>query len=822
MAVYMFYNNFHEQKKQTIDFIDRTIYKTLITDAYIYISKHPIEFKIIFLHGPGGFGKTALLDACRKEMQNPTAKPIYISLEITSKDDEFDILIKFRKALPRKYTYPLFDYTIQFLWNSLNTSQLDDEFLNFTKNSLWQFVKSGADIAVAAMPVSFAMASFADLIGEAYNKIKNIYGKYTISTLIDEIENMQPHDLIQLLPQLLGIDIHRAMLEDTLVFIIDSYSQYSRHLIDTSSWLITLVQNIGYGLFVITSRENITWPKAMENYVVSKELDKLPEGEVRTALKKQFNFSATVIDNVVRVTGCIPIYLDLAVKSLQYNKSQNQSDTHFFFKSKKDIVYKFLIHLPEDEKEIITTLAIVEIFNQEIFECLVKDLQLSISVLRFTDICQRSLIRTSEFDNRFFKTHTVISKNISQLTHKNTVQRIFESYLRVIRERVIYNCTNIQISMLFKHIISLIISNNLSLTIQDTERLLDIYFVIKESLLPLDCDDIQGIASYQPLKNIYFFIKALSEERENSHIRLEWLNSIQSSTCEFGKHINSFRLMKGYLQALCEDSQHLKAVVKDINSSLVPSEKQEWYYGQTKIFYGDCNISYGDFQSGINELETYKSIIPELIGKENDAFQVTRHIAHGYRFNMFLDEAEVLYRSLIEGNDITPTPLQKIYILTNLCETCCYFKPNIVLEISIEALKLADKFIDLKSKGKIYYSLAIAYLFQQQYELVEQYIHNSLLYNEQDGYQAGQLYAYMARSYYEYARYGSISVQTLAQIKEIQNKIHVYGYFSLPLALMQEEYWKLKQIREDYEWIDFDKTALAYRKFLDNIQEHKL
>lgn len=818
----MIYNNFHEQKENKIDFIDRTIYRTLITDTYTFISKNPSEFKIIFLYGPGGFGKTALLDACREEMQNPAAKPIYVSLEITSKDDEFDILIKFRKSLPQKYTYPLFDYAIQFLWNSLNTSQLDDEFLDFTKNSLWQFAKSGADIVVSAMPVSFAMASFADLIGAAYKKLKKLYGKCSISTLLDEIENMQPHDLIRLLPQLLGIDIHNAMLEDTLVFIIDSYSQYSRHIIDTSSWLITLIQNIGYGLFVITSRENISWPKAMANYVISKELDKLPEDEVRIELKKQFNFCPSVVDNIVQVTGCIPIYLDLAIKSLQFNKSKKPSDILFFFKSKKDIVCKFLIHLPENEKEIITILAIVEIFNQEIFEYLVKDLQLPISVLHFTDICQRSLIRTSELDNRFYKIHEVISKNISRLTDKKIVQYIFKSYLRIIRERVIYNCTNIQISMLFKHIISLIISNNLFLTIQDTERLLDIYFVIKESLLPLDCDDIQGMNLYQPLRNIYFFIKALNEERESSHIRLEWLNSIQSTAGEFGKHIRSFRLMKGYLQALCEGAQHLKVVVEDINSSLVPSETQEWYYGQTKIFYGDCKISYGNFQSGINELEAYKCIIPKLIGKENDAFQVTRHIAHGYRFNMYLEKAETLYRSLIEGDDINPTPLQKIYIFTNLCETCCYFKSNIVLEISIQALELADKFNDLKSKGKIHYSLAIAYLVQQQYELVEEHIHQSLHYNEQDGYQAGQLYAYMARSYYEYARYGCISVQTFDQIKDIQNKIQVYGYFSLPLALMQEEYWKLKQIREEYEWINFNETALTYRKFLDNIQDHKL
>lgn len=818
----MLHNTSSNKKQNKIDFIDRSYYRSLIDNSYKAIVKNPTDFKIIFLYGPGGFGKTSLLENCLKKMDDPKARPIHISLEITNKDDKLDILIKFRKALPKKHFYPLFDYAMQFLWNSLNTSQLDNEFLSFTKNSLWQFVKSGTDVAVTAvtsiLPVGIATASLVDLLDEVYNKLKNLYGKHNIEHILDNIEYMQSHDLIDLLPQLLGMDIYRCFLKQTLVFVIDAYQQYSKQLICQSDWLVTLVQNIGYGLFVITSRENICWPDPIKQYVVPKSLSELPEKEVYQDLIKKFEHHPQLVDNIITVTGCIPIYLDLAVKSLDNNILAKHLSNNFYFKNKEDIVRKFLIHLSEDEQETIRTLAIVQIFNQEIFEFLVKDLHLPVSVLSFDYICNRSLIRNVEYDSYFYKTHQVISNNIGKITSPTSIQRIFKSYITIIGNRLIYSCTNFQVNMLFKHIIFLVINYDLSLSEEDVEKLLDIYFVVKESLLPFSCDEIQGFDLHESLRNIYFFLKALSEERKDSHVRLIWLNQICETSCKFGKHVKSFQLMKGYLKALCESSQYLKRIVDEINPTLSDIEKQEWYYGQTKIFLGDCNVSYGKFKTGINELQSYKLLLPKLIGKENDAFQVTRHIAHGYRFNMLLEEAETLYRSLIEGDDIIPTPLQKIYILTNLCETFCYFKPDELFKIENIAFTLADKLCDLKSKGKISYSRAIAYLHTKKYKLVEQNISDSISFNKDDGYRAGQLYAYMAQAYYEYARYGSVSKQTLDLITDIHYEIKVYGYFSLPLALMEKKYSQLNQIREEYEWLDFDKTVSIYMNFLDSIR----
>lgn len=797
-------------------FIDRDYYCDLINNIYKNILLDPTYFQVVAFHGEGGIGKTRLVNESKKKMCDTGTILISIKLEITSKDDLLDIFIKFRKALPPKKFYPLFDYAIIILWNSLNVSQLDNEFLSITKKSLFNFLKTVLDAGIGLYS-GIPIGSFIDIISSCYDKIKSYYGKYEISRLLDNMTCMETHELIDKLPFLLGNDIHKNFLSTKLIFIIDSFKCYSSHLPDSNSWLTSLIQNIGYGFFIVTSREVIKWPDDMKQAVISKNLDKLPEKEVRKELIQKYKEYPYLVENIITVTECIPIYIDLAVKVINEKDSKLLQKKHFLFQHKEDIIHHFLIHLPKNEREAIIVLAIVQIFDKNIFEHLIKDLHLEIAVYEFGNICNRSLIRNVEYDSYFYKTHDVISENISFIENQYKKERIFESYLTFIHERGCQLYSSIQISMIFKHILLLCIRNNISLSIESTEKILDIFFVIKESLIPFECDEITGFKNCGSLKNIYCLLKALSEERKKSIVRLKWLETIDANSHNFGKHINSFKLMKGYLQALCKSTYYLRETVKSINDTLNISEAQEWYYGQTKIFLGDCCISYGEFKTGIHELKAYAKLLPYLFGKENDLFQVTRHIAHGYRFNMMLEDAEKEYGSIIYGDGIFPTPLQKVYILTNLCETNCYFKAEKVLKIYPEAMALANKFHDLKSKGKICYSLAIVWITKKKYKRARKLIRKSIMFNQYDGYIAGKLYAYMAQAYYEYAITHSILNRTLHIIKSLQKQIQVYGYFSLPISLMLNNYSNLKDIGEKYEWIDYDKTVMQYCLFLQSL-----
>lgn len=810
----------YDRDNKEIDFIDRNNICSLIKDTYREASENYTYFKIICLYGIGGIGKSRILKENLKDMCKPEAKPIYITLEITHRDDLLDIFIKFRKALPKKYFYPLFDYAMLILWNNLNVSQLNDDFLSFTKNNIVKFLKTVLDATLSQI-TGLSIASVIDLILRSYDKLKKIYNCHQVNKILDNINNMQSHDFSEVLPFLLGKDIHKAFLDKSLIMVVDAFQNYSLDIPDSVSWLTSIIQNINYGLYIITSREKIILPKNLKKYAVCKEVLELPKKEVEKELLKRFKNYPELVENIISTTNCIPIYLDLAIQTVSKMSEKKILKNEILFKKKEDIVHQFLAHLSNQEQESIMVLSIVKIFDDLIFEHLIKDLNLQIGVLEYDVIRNRTLMSNLESDNYFYKIHDIVSDNISIITDKFYKERVLKSYLSYIHLRGCKIYSNIQTNMLFKHILTLAIKFDIALSQEYNEALLDIFFVIKEANIPFDCFEIIGFEKNENFKFLFNFIRAISEERANSSIRLQWLNEIDENLCCFGKHIKSLQLMKAYLRGLCEGAQYLKSTVTSINSLLTDSENNEWYYGQAKIFYGDCCISYGQFITGIEELQKYQKLLPNLVGKENHSFQVVRHIAHGYRFNMMLDEADKLYSDLIYKEDTLATLMQRVYILTNLCETNCYFNPDKVLSIQRDALTLSNKLNDFKSKGKIYYSLAIVWLKKKKYKRAIKCIHKSLYFNQQDGYLAGKLYAHMVNAYYEFSVDHNISKNTLYVIEYIMDKIQVYSYFKLPLSIMCQEYNKLQQIRDSYEWIDFYSTAKQYRLFLDSLTNLK-
>lgn len=799
--------------QNALTFIDREDVRNTIQSACRQLLRDITYFEVISISGVGGIGKSYLLKEEFLYNKSLLVKPIYITLEITSKDDLLDILIKFRKSLPSSHKYPLFDYAMLYAWNQLNVSKMDTDFLQSTKRNVIDFFRPFLDVAIG-YPYELPIGSIIEMTCNLLDHLAGQYQSIKIKKAIERIQDMGLRDLLSNLPMLLGTDIQQAFYNDSFVLVVDSYKEYSDNQ-NSFSWLTSIISQIGYGVYIITSREEITWPASLCTHVHKINLQQLPVPDVRESLHSQFAYGPELIENIIKITDCMPIFLDLAVKALSETSNEDIDKIEVFFKSKEDIIRRFLLHLSTNERETLIVLSIVQIFNRDIFEHLIRSFNLQVDVFCFDDICKRTLVRNYEYDSIFYKTHDVISENILFITEKNKVQRIIRSYLNYVCTRVQWNYSNIQVNLLLKHLISLYIKTGLPAEQEDSEQLLDLYFSIKESLLPFDCEGISGFERSDNLKDIYLFICALSKERANSNIRLAWLNEINEQSCSFGKHLISLKLMKGYLHALCEGTQYLKSTVEEINAKLTPSDFQEWYYGQTKIFLGDCYVSYGLFKTGIGELKKYRELIPLLVGKENDAFQVCRHIGHGYRFNFMLEEAAKEYRELIYGDNIFPTPLQKVYILTNLCETYCYFQPEEVVKIVREALALSNSFHDLKSKGKIYYSLAIAFLHKKKYKRVKKYIRKSLYLNQIDGYIAGKLYAYMAQAYLEYACAKQITLRTIHVIKSIQEKIEVYSCFDLPIAIMQEEYSQFPQIQKSQEWLDFYTTASNYRRFLD-------
>lgn len=803
------------ESKCTLKFIDRDDIRSKIDCACQRLLEDMAHFEIVSIYGMGGIGKTQLLKETFGYNSFPGLQLIYTTLEISSKDDLLDILIKFRKALPSNRKYPLFDYAILHIWKQWSTSKLDEDFLQSTVRNVINAITPPLDVSVG-LTAGWPMASIIESLLRVSDNFTKFCRHKKVKRIIGCLTEMSPHELLSKLPILLGEDICHAFSNDPFVLVVDSYKEYAEDQ-PSSKWLISLITQIKCGVYVISSREEISWPQSLRDYVTSVSLEELPAEEVRQELSTQLCYPKGLIENIIQVTKCVPIYLDLAVRALSEMDEKAIEEEDVFFDDEDDIIQRFLFHLSANERKVIIVLAVVQIFDQVIFEELVRKLHLQVDFLCFDAICKRSLVKNYERDDHFYKIHDVISENILKTQEEKNIQRILQAYLDCVTFKVSKLYNSLQTNMLLKNIIKLYGKTGLHVPEHETECILDLYFMVKESLLPFDCDSIDGFKKSKSLKNLYLFLSALSKERSKSSDRLARLNEINESACAFGKHCTSLKLMKGYLQALCEGTQFLKTAIEEINKTLTDKEQQEWYYGQSKIFHGDCLVSYGDYITGMHVLRQYEEIIPHLVGKENDAFQVHRHIGHAYRFNMMLPEAEHEYRGLIYGENVSPTNLQRVYILTNLCETYCYFKPDEVFSILRETLTLTDAFHDLKSKGKVYYSLAIALTQERKYGQAKKCIEKSLAFNQEDGYLAGQLYAYMAQAYLEYAHQKKVTPRTVETISAIQKKIQVYSCFQLPIVLMQKDYSRLSEIQKSQKWLDFNRTVSCYRTFLDSL-----
>lgn len=223
----------------------------------------------------------------------------------------------------------------------------------------------------------------------------------------------------------------------------------------------------------------------------------------------------------------------------------------------------------------------------------------------------------------------------------------------------------------------------------------------------------------------------------------------------------------------------------------------------------------GKFVLAVHIFEEYIQELVKFPRKKGDYFEVKKQSAHCRRFNMFLDEATSIYQSL--ASEYVNNKGLLVYVLANLCETNCYFHPDVVFDIAPEALRLSEYLRRPKETAKIYNSLAISNLHNRNFELAKYYIDKSLALNEEAHYPSGTLFALMAKVFWEYAQTEHISSLTQHQVSSILEQSHVYQFLELPLCIMKLDTATLNQLKHKFQWIDFSYTVKQYEKFITSI-----
>ncbi len=790
-------------------FVDRDDLRNTITCSIEALLGNANYHEIIAIYGMGGIGKSRFLNEIKGsfvQAASMTPELIYATLELDNDNDFHSLLCIRRKIM---HTCYLFDYAFALLLDRCLIEKVSDDFLNHLQtNWLTDLITLLQGAAPVPLPsLNDGINVLTELINKAIRTgTKLLYGD-TIHKL-EFLSDTSPKKLLSLLPTLLGCDFHRMASDKKLVVILDACN-------GCETWLDNLLSEAKAGLFILTSREQLRFSRTN---VKPYHMQEIPAPEAKKYLESYINgerYRSVLIPQLILATECIPIYLDLAVSTyLRCEKGSSQDLINELSINNKDALVKaFLDHLSNEQQEVILVLAVVGVFDANIFEHLVSDLNLSVSKLSYHELCKISLVDGLNANCGQKTFHNIFCRNVSKIVSQEEKRRIFRSYLLFLSSRGLYMYPNEVLRIYFANILNVVMDNGFELTVQENEEILDLFFSLRDQRIELAFPNTsQGM-----LNNALFtFLSAVKMLHSDVAICVAALNTVRGSINLLGKHRNSYYAVQYY--SMCIEGQYSRAKrnLAAICDTLAPESISDWYYGKLKIYLADCLMLTGDFREAIIHFDEYYSEVESYASiKENDIFEIQKQKGHCYRFNFLLDKALQVYLDLY--NKYASSLVMRSYCLTCLCETKCFFDPQYVISHRHESLAAVRSAGQERSRAKIYYSLGISYTVTRNFPNALHCIRESIKLNGECHYPAGKLFALIAKSYYYYAKSGYVPKSLLQDIVKLSEQLEVYEYLLLPVYLMMEEEKQILRLKETYHWLDWDRTQKNYKEFINSL-----
>lgn len=805
---------------ETSKFIDRSEIRDLVMHEIQYKIQQENYFKVISIYGIGGIGKSCLINELKNSIEElpPKYKILHISFEVENNRQYVENLIRICDT----YDKPCisFAYAVMLYWERTSVLQLDTRFMKkISSTFLTDLVDFFSETIGDKLPfVSEIIPNFPSIsnILECAGIILNEVKKIPYYQQLKELNKYSSKELLEALPILLGQDIfyneYSKKSKDPIIFLFDSYQQ-SIPYSESVEWLLKLIGTIHKGLFIITSREKLLWQDD-EHEIFPYELKSYPEDETKEYLKEYIS-DTELIDLIITSTQCVPIYVELALSVYQSELLCQSGElvNKTLFTDREKLTLTFINHLKPEWQEVLMNLAVVRIFNKNIFEHIVKSQNLNCPIYDYEEIVQVSLLQYIEDLNSLVKIHDVFCKNVCKVLSTQRKIDILHCYLTYIISREAYRQDINQASILLTLFINTLhieieLSSNTLLPTIIIEETLDLFFMlldIKAAFTP-----IEPMGNNSNVNNMLNLINAIFYKKSSTQKAIKYLNQIKKPS-DLGRHKKSYDIFKKYTFSLTGDYHSLKESLLEYKDSLTGKESLYWYYSQIELYTIDFLNMEGNFIKSHNVIMGFEERLDESIFSFDNFYQLQRYKGHLFRFNLFLDKAFDEYSKVLE-NPMCSIEM-KAYIYTNLIETKCYFDYKYVDENFNKALSYAETDKQIKNVGKLYYSKAITNICRKNYAQAEKDINKSLMLNRKDGYQSGELFAYMAQAFLEFGKWGVITSDTLQHIDDMLEENKVYNFFRLPLAIMCNHIENIEKCHHDFKWINFDYTYGAYQKF---------
>jgi tetratricopeptide (TPR) repeat protein len=647
------------------------------------------RFHVLEVIGPGGAGKTRLLQELRdsaKELASSPARVIWVPLEAERVSAGAGPLLLIRNQL--EFDCLLYDTALLSYWNATG-QPLRLELSNPLARSLpVQFLQTGAGAAGFPLPLSFGLEAF------AYWRKKRVELRLYQPEEFEAIDLLRdtPERILSTLPEYLAIDIARALdpTEELIAFYDGYEKQKAKTLTARAPWLRMFLQALHSGVHVISTREPMGWDGAeWDDPLEELPVGPLPDPQSRELIRARLGtVDEAVVERVLETSRRLPFFLETVVggtpqtagESIQVDDLPSPTD---------DPVGHLLTHLDESQQKLATALAAVQVFDRELFECIVRELFLNVDFLGFDDFVDRFYVEA--VPPTLHKTHDILTQFVREFASADpTAQRA----LRAASESLPGRCqrnpitdTNALLS-----IFAAVVSGWYSIAEPPpvaVESLVDAGYLLYDAgywaelgSLPLGGEN----RSEHPVSVAAEFFAALSARRTVGVDRArELFEKLEGRVSVLGRHRESVELETAYLKELAGDYPSARSDFVDLEGRIDQFDATSRIHVRSRLYLADMQIMDGDLEDGARLLlDTYEADRLSRL----DWAELVRHRGHAFRFSFLFETAVELYLKAMRAATGLGLPALQAKLWTNLAEAQCWSAPALALEAAANSAEL--------------------------------------------------------------------------------------------------------------------------------------
>ena len=771
--------------------------------------------KAIVYYGVGGIGKTRLIselmatvDRRKRIPGGLTINVLFAGMDIHEYNSPAAVLLGLRKQI--KFPCVLFDYgMVKYLSLIGKTTDQIREFI--PKNSvMWDII--GDILEAVHIPVAL-VDKIAIMLRERSSKQFKEYH--------DEIDAVDararnPKEISNRLPHLLGIDISIASHNKNSIFAIflDSYeSVYKRQ--DFASlnsipdeFIQEMVLSSERTLFVIGSREYIKWEQEDPswNEILDQHiLDYLSYDDSDYFLKSVPVEDEAIRRSIIETSKGLPLYLDLCVEIYLRNKGNGISGYDFMMPT-SEIIPRFLSHLSSDERTLFTALSYIHFFDFNIFEVLVKELNIPFALSNFEEITDHSFVLRVENIEGIYKIHDnfydYVINNPSIKSKVAVMDRIFSGmikYLNDNKKSIPFN----SMLLFYPNIMNLLLYMPLQ-NIDIGEKFLELsIFLIDGGYWNVVGNISSRIMNAHPDdQRIQFLYAAYLRKTGMLQKSSDLLMNIQIEDGLFGRYSDYVAYYKADVLRVMGRFSDARVLFQEISSKYKHGSGNELYL-KSQIQIGDLTFLSGRFRESMGILESASGKTNMDSGLYAELLRIEGHI---YRFNFMLEEAIGKYFNSLElVRTLNILGLEgKIY--NNLAESYCWIQPEKAIEYGNKSLEINKNLNAPVEYGKTYAAMSIACSMKGDFSSGLKYSDIALSTQEGIKYPGGMLYA--QGSYcLMYLKKGNHDkfMMHYSEMKNLVRRLNAVEFTMIPYYIYLNSP-ELKYIVENMQWIDFTKT----------------